>query len=46
MYEAIKVLGNKLDEVVGRQERTLSMLSTVPGSIAAPSVQGHMPDGE
>lgn len=41
MYEAIRVLGNKLDEVIGRQERTLSLLSTVPGS----PVQGHIPDG-
>ncbi|XKL65936.1 hypothetical protein PGB90_009356 [Kerria lacca] len=40
MYEAIRVLGNKLDEVIGRQERTLSLLSTVPGS----PVQGHIPD--
>lgn len=42
MYEAIRVLGNKLDEVIGRQERTLSMLSSVPGQIGAVP---HVPDG-
>ena len=43
-YEAIRVLGTKLDEVIGRHERTLSMLSSVPGHLAAASGQPHLPD--
>jgi len=29
MYEALKTLNRKLDEILGRQERTLSMIGTV-----------------
>lgn len=43
MYEAVKSLGNKLDEVIGRQERTLSLLSTIPGG--GVPVHGQIPDG-
>lgn len=43
MYEAVKSLGNKLDEVIGRQERTLSLLSTIPGGAPA---HGQIPDGK
>lgn len=35
MFELVRVLSQKLDEVVGRQERTLSMLSTIQSSGAS-----------
>lgn len=44
MFEVVKSLGNKLDEVIGRQERTLSLLSTIPSG-GAPT-HGQLPDGK
>lgn len=44
MYEALKTLNRKLDEILGRQERTLSMIGQqsvgVPGQ-AVPAAAGH-----
>lgn len=36
MFEMMRELNRKLDEVVGRQERTLSLLSSVHAGVAAP----------
>lgn len=43
MFEHVKVLSQKLDEVIGRQERTLSLLSSIQtGGVAVPPVaQGN-----
>lgn len=46
MYEAIRVLSNKLDEVIGRQERTLSMLSSVNSGVGGALPAGQVPDGK
>jgi len=43
IVDSVKVLSQKLDEVVGRQERTLSLLSTVQSTIA---VSGAMNSGQ
>ncbi|KAJ8869064.1 hypothetical protein PR048_030625 [Dryococelus australis] len=44
MFEALRELNRKLDEVVGRQERTLSMLSTVSaGGVAVTGGQPGQP---
>ncbi|XP_065223195.1 protein ERGIC-53 [Planococcus citri] len=43
MYEAIRVLSNKLDEVIGRQERTLSMLSSVHSGVGGAIPPGQVP---
>ena len=42
MYEALKTLNRKLDEILGRQERTLSMIGSV-GTGAVPAGQGGHP---
>ena len=44
MYEALKTLNRKLDEILGRQERTLSMIGTVGVGTAAgvPGQQGQV----
>jgi mannose-binding lectin 1 len=36
MFEVLRELNRKLDEVVGRQERTLSLLSSVQAGGAQP----------
>jgi mannose-binding lectin 1 len=36
MFEVMRELNRKLDEVVGRQERTLSLLSSVQAGGAQP----------
>lgn len=45
----MKILSDKLDEVVGRQERTLSLLSTVQSTIAVSGAMsgnsGQPPNG-
>lgn len=45
IVDSVKVLSQKLDEVVGRQERTLSLLSNVQSTLAVTgamnNVQGH-----
>lgn len=45
MYEALKTLNRKLDEILGRQERTLSLIGTVGtgtvGTGTAPGVPGQ-----
>ncbi|XP_050438851.1 protein ERGIC-53 [Adelges cooleyi] len=45
IVDSVKVLSQKLDEVVGRQERTLSLLSTVQSTvtIAASAIGGGQP---
>ncbi|KRT85772.1 hypothetical protein AMK59_761, partial [Oryctes borbonicus] len=45
MFEALRELGRKLDEVVGRQERTLSLISTQQVAVgqAPPSQSGQAP---
>lgn len=44
MYEALKTLNRKLDEILGRQERTLSMIGTVgTGTGGAGQVSGQVP---
>lgn len=40
IVDSVKVLSQKLDEVVGRQERTLSLLSNVQSTIAITSSMG------
>lgn len=42
IYDVIKELSRKLDEVVGRQERTMSLISQV-GSGVVPGGQGAPP---
>ncbi|XP_044738350.1 protein ERGIC-53 isoform X2 [Chrysoperla carnea] len=42
IFESIRELNRKLDEVVGRQERTLSLLSATAGSVQVP-VGGGVP---
>nr|CAD7426623.1 unnamed protein product [Timema monikensis] len=41
MFDALKELNRKLDEVVGRQERTLSLLSSVAAGGAPAIASGH-----
>ncbi|CAG2068440.1 unnamed protein product, partial [Timema podura] len=41
MFDALKELNRKLDEVVGRQERTLSLLSSVAAG-GAPAIAGKL----
>lgn len=44
MFEVLRELNRKLDEVVGRQERTLSLLSAVQSGGAVPQLApGHVP---
>ncbi|KDR19213.1 Protein ERGIC-53 [Zootermopsis nevadensis] len=43
MFEVLRELNRKLDEVVGRQERTLSLLSSVQASGAQPVATGQVP---
>jgi mannose-binding lectin 1 len=43
MYEAMKTLNRKLDEILGRQERTLSMIGSVGAGVAAPGAHGQQP---
>ncbi|GLV39697.1 ergic53 [Carabus blaptoides fortunei] len=44
MFEVLRELNRKLDEVVGRQERTLSLLSAVQSGGAVPQLPpGHAP---
>lgn len=48
MYEAMKTLNRKLDEILGRQERTLSMIGSVGAGVGHPAgtpggAQGGMP---
>lgn len=43
IVDSVKVLSQKLDEVVGRQERTLSLLSTVQSSLALAGTMGGQP---
>lgn len=48
IVDSVKVLSQKLDEVVGRQERALSLLSTVHSTIAvagAVNGLGQPPNG-
>lgn len=40
IVDSVKVLSQKLDEVVGRQERTLSLLSTVQSTMAVAGAMG------
>src|SRR5699024_3861181 len=37
IYQVIKELNNKLDEVVGRQERTMSLISQYGSGVAPPA---------
>jgi mannose-binding lectin 1 len=37
MFELMRELNRKLDEVVGRQERTLSLLSSVQAGVVPPA---------
>ncbi|XP_050527708.1 protein ERGIC-53 [Daktulosphaira vitifoliae] len=47
IVDSVKVLSQKLDEVVGRQERTLSLLSTVQSSLAlAGTMVGQQPNAQ
>lgn len=39
MFEQVRVLSQKLDEVIGRQERALSMLSSIQSGSAAQPAQ-------
>lgn len=41
MFELMRELNRKLDEVVGRQERTLSLLSSVHAGVATPAGTLH-----
>jgi mannose-binding lectin 1 len=43
IFQVVRELNNKLDEVVGRQERTMSLISQTSGGVAAPSATGHAP---
>lgn len=43
IFESIRELNRKLDEVVGRQERTLSLLSATAGSVQVPAGGGIPP---
>ncbi|PNF41175.1 hypothetical protein B7P43_G01436 [Cryptotermes secundus] len=43
MFEMMRELNRKLDEVVGRQERTLSLLSSVQAGVAPPGGAGQAP---
>lgn len=43
MYEALKTLNRKLDEILGRQERTLSMIGSVGTGTAPVQHQGQVP---
>lgn len=46
MFEHVKVLSQKLDEVIGRQERTLSLLSSIQsGGVAVPPA-AQVPGGQ
>lgn len=40
IVDSVKVLSQKLDEVVGRQERTLSLLSNVQSTLAIVGAMG------
>ncbi|VVC36955.1 Concanavalin A-like lectin/glucanase domain,Legume-like lectin [Cinara cedri] len=45
IVESVKILNQKLDEIVGRQERTLGLLSNVQSTMAVlSSVGGHQPN--
>lgn len=47
IVDSVKVVSQKLDEVVGRQERTLSLLSSVQSTIAvAGAMGGGVPPGQ
>lgn len=41
MYDTLREVSRKLDEVVGRQERTMSLISQQSGAV--PMVQGAVP---
>ncbi|KAJ4443884.1 hypothetical protein ANN_05671 [Periplaneta americana] len=43
MFEVLRELNRKLDEVVGRQERTLSLLSSVQATGGQPVATGQVP---
>ncbi|KAK9711045.1 Legume-like lectin family [Popillia japonica] len=43
MFEVLKDLSRKLDEVIGRQERTLSLVSSQPLAPGQPIPQGQVP---
>lgn len=43
MYEVMRNLNRKLDEIIGRQERTLSVVSMMQSGVAVP--QGQVPPG-
>lgn len=46
MFEVLRELNRKIDEVVGRQERTMSLIAAVQQGVAVPQHQqgqAHMP---
>lgn len=43
MFEVLKDLSRKLDEVIGRQERTLSLVSSQPLAPGQAIPQGQVP---
>ncbi|XP_046683141.1 LOW QUALITY PROTEIN: protein ERGIC-53 [Homalodisca vitripennis] len=45
VFEQVRVLSQKLDEVIGRQERTLSLLSNIQSGIPAPQIV-QVPGGQ
>ncbi|XP_075218847.1 lectin, mannose binding protein ergic53 [Lycorma delicatula] len=44
MFEQVRILSQKLDEIIGRQERTLSLLTTLQTGAAIPQV-AQVPGG-
>lgn len=43
IFQVVRELNAKLDEIVGRQERTMSLISQTAGGVAPPAVPGQAP---
>ena len=43
IFQVVRELNAKLDEIVGRQERTMSLISQTAGGVAPPAAPGQAP---